>query len=1545
MSITRPRRLPSKFYLIAILALLFVLDGAILWFAARNDYKNTIERASITLEKAAISLEERARRTVASTEAILTARALRVQEKGMGAMLSSKEEWEHFRNAARQLPDAGSLWLLDSEANLLMDSTQYPSQKVNFSEREYFAPHRGQGVEFYIGPVVKGKVTKKYSFTISRRIAGKDGKFIGIVVAGMETDDFTNFLRNIELGEGGTVTIFRTDGAMILRQPMADELLGKTFRHLKLFSIPFEREPAGIFETGAIDGIRRLIAYRKVEGLPLLVATGIPVDSLLKEWTGRLKVYSFGAVVVFFVLLGLSWLVRRTTLSEENEKGRVLSEINQTLQNEIDERKKAEAALEAAYKVAENEKNRLRAVMDSLPVGVSVVDSRGGNVVANQAFERIWGPGRPRANSVGDYAAYSARWIDTGKQVLAEEWASARAVKNGETVVGQLMQIQRFDGTSAFIHNSAVPIRNATGEIVGSAVAVMDITDQQLVKEGLRRSIERLNIISDTASRLLFSADPREVIEDLCNRVMEHLDCQVFFNFLVDDEKDCLQLNSYRGIPEETAKTIRFLDYGVAICGCVARDACRIVAENIPATSDVRTDLVRSMGIKAYACHPLFALDKVIGTLSFGTGTRLTFTEDELSLMKIVADQVAIAMERTRLLRSEKERADEMERMVEKRTAQLSQQAELLNLAHDAVILTDMSGKIIFWSDGAKDTYGFSREDAVGNVAHELLRSRSQTPFSDIMAVMEREGRWEGELVHICKEGLEVTVHSRWALRHNEVDGTPEIMEVNRDITERKEAEGALKAERERLYTVLETLPAYVVLLTADYRIPFANRVFRDLFGDPMGKKCFEHLFARTEPCEICETYKVLKTVQSQRWQWTGPNGQTYDIHDFPFTDADGSALILEMGIDITDRKRAEDEIRYANAYNRSLIEASPDPLVTISAEGRITDINAATEKVTGYSRRELIGTDFSNYFTNPGKARDGYEQVFREGIVRDYELEIRHSAGYVTPVLYNGSVYKDESGRVIGVFAAARDISALRNAERALRESEERYRTAIENASDGIALVIEDRHAFVNRRFAEMFGYEDPAEIVGRPLSMTVHPDDCARVSEINRVRQGGAPAPSRYEFKGIKKDGSQRIIEVSAVRTTYLGEPASLAYLRDITDYKNLEDQLRHSQKMEAIGALAGGVAHDFNNILAAIIGFAEMVEEDIPLGKPKIEHIQRVIHAASRGRELVQQILTFSRKTERARHPVSLSAVARETAQLLRASIPTTVEIILDISAGSDTILATPVEIQQVLMNLSTNAALAMQEKGGILMMSIDDSSIEPESMSLEADMMPGEYVQLVVADTGAGMAPGVMERIFEPFFTTREVGGGTGMGLSVVYGIVKGLHGSISVESEPGVGSTFRVLFPKVRGETCAESFTDEQSTGDRERVLFIDDEKHLVEWGQALLDRLGYDVTAISDSMKALEVFTSDPSRFDVVITDQTMPGLTGLQLAGEFLKLRPDIPIILCTGYSDSITSEALEKAGIKELRMKPLGKQELAETIRRALGKEGNQPAIYGEL
>jgi PAS domain S-box-containing protein len=313
---------------------------------------------------------------------------------------------------------------------------------------------------------------------------------------------------------------------------------------------------------------------------------------------------------------------------------------------DITGRKQAETDLEAARAEAVTERNRLEAVMQALPVGMALVDERGGRIRANAAYEQVWAGPCPPARSIGDYAAYRAWWADTGQMVQPEEWASARAVLHGETVIGQLLEIQRFDGTRAFVLNSAAPMRAADGRIVGSAVAIQDITALKEAETALRHSEARFRLLSDVAGRLLAAEDPQTLVNGLCRDIMAHLDCQVFFNFLVDEPAGRLRLNACAGIPEEEVRRIGWLDYGVAVCGCVAREGRRILAEDIRHTPDPRTELVRGYGIQAYCCHPLLAQGRVIGTLSFGTRTRERFAVGDVELMRTVADHVAVAMER-----------------------------------------------------------------------------------------------------------------------------------------------------------------------------------------------------------------------------------------------------------------------------------------------------------------------------------------------------------------------------------------------------------------------------------------------------------------------------------------------------------------------------------------------------------------------------------------------------------------------------------------------------------------------------------------------------------------------------------------------------------------------------------------------------------------------------------------------------------------------------------------------------------------------------------
>jgi CheY-like chemotaxis protein len=372
-----------------------------------------------------------------------------------------------------------------------------------------------------------------------------------------------------------------------------------------------------------------------------------------------------------------------------------------------------------------------------------------------------------------------------------------------------------------------------------------------------------------------------------------------------------------------------------------------------------------------------------------------------------------------------------------------------------------------------------------------------------------------------------------------------------------------------------------------------------------------------------------------------------------------------------------------------------------------------------------------------------------------------------------------------------------------------------------------------------------------------------------------------------------------------------------------------------MEAIGTLAGGIAHDFNNILSAVIGYTEIALADVPDGTSQHRNLQEVLKAGSRARDLVKQILTFSRQTEQELKPVQIDQIVRETIKLLRASLPTTVKISQDIQSDS-AVLADSTQIHQVIMNLCTNAAHAMRAKGGRLTIDLSDVVLGGSFLEQHPYLSPGVYIKLRVIDTGHGMKKVTLDRIFDPFFTTKERGEGTGMGLAVVLGIVKSHGGTITVESEEGKGSTFNVFLPVILREIDHEVRTNEPIPTGTERILFIDDEKSLVDLGQQILERLGYRVTIRTSSVEALELFIEQPDKFDLIITDMTMPNMTGDELAGKLMNIRADIPVILCTGYSERISKERAHDLGIKEFILKPIVMRELAKTVRSVLDKNG---------
>jgi len=519
---------------------------------------------------------------------------------------------------------------------------------------------------------------------------------------------------------------------------------------------------------------------------------------------------------------------------------------------------------------------------------------------------------------------------------------------------------------------------------------------------------------------------------------------------------------------------------------------------------------------------------------------------------------------------------------------------------------------------------------------------------------------------------------------------------------------------------------------------------------------------------------------------------------------------------------------------------------------------------------------------------------------------------------------------------AANRMLQQRNQAESALRESERDYRELVQSANSIILRMDTDgKVIFFNDYAQKFFGFSN-AEILGKSVVGTIVPEKDRSGFDLALMIREIVTHPERYvsnENENLRRNGERvRVAWMNRAIYNNEGEVKEILCVGiDVTEKWQLEKRLAQAQKMEAIGTLAGGIAHDFNNILSAIMGYTELSLIDMPSDSPLRKNLQQILKAGSRAKELVQQILTFSRQHDPELQPVKISLIVNEALKLLRASLPSTIQIQHRIQSNL-AVFSDPTNVHQVLMNLCTNASFAMRENGGILGVTLTDADLDAQFAKHHPGITPGKFVKLTVSDTGYGMSPAIIERIFDPFFTTKSKGEGTGMGLSVAHGIVKGQGGAITVESTPGQGSVFDVYLPAIETEVLSSKDSEEMMVTGTEKILFVDDEDFQADIGQKMLTRLGYRVTARTSSAEALEVFRQNPDEFDLVITDMTMPTMTGDVLARKLLAVRPDIPIIACTGYSEKISPEIIQEIGIKELAMKPVVMTDIAQMIRRVL-------------
>jgi PAS domain S-box-containing protein len=616
----------------------------------------------------------------------------------------------------------------------------------------------------------------------------------------------------------------------------------------------------------------------------------------------------------------------------------------------------------------------------------------------------------------------------------------------------------------------------------------------------------------------------------------------------------------------------------------------------------------------------------------------------------------------------------------------------------------------------------------------------------------------------------------------------------------------------------------------------------------------------------------------------------------------------------------------------RDLFDRSREAvLIAAVGSGAILEVNRSLCRMFGYRRDEILPltiadidaavppTDVSPVARWSTKADQRCERTFR--------WRFRRRDGQ--PFWGEVSLDPLHIGKRRCIIATIRDITRQQHRENQLRETENEHRSMMEATDDAVYISsAEYRVLYMNAAAIRRSGQDG----TGDPCYKAIH--DRETVCPWCVAGESGERKLAKYELMSPMDNRFYTVTNIPRLQAD--GKAANLVILHDTTDTREMERKLQQAQKMEAIGSLAAGIAHDFNNILFPIMGYVEIMREEIEKGSTLLQSLDEIFIAANRAKEMVNRILTFSRHTESERKPQQFQLIVRETLKLVRSSLPATIEIHQYIKNDCGLVLADATQLHQVVMNLLTNAYHAMEDRGGRLSVAMKEVALGPQELQ-NPDLLPGPYVRLTVGDTGDGIQPHLLKRVFDPYFTTKKEGQGTGMGLSVASGIIKDCGGDIQVSSTPGRGTVFTVLLPVIEHRFTASGTTSAGPIrGGTEHILLVDDEATIVRMVTKSLQRLGYTVTAKTGSIGALEAFRARPDDFDLVVTDLTMPDMTGIQLAHQLNRIRPEIKLILCTGFSEKVDRQNITALGIDDYVLKPVIQSEIAATIRRVLDGTG---------
>ena len=756
------------------------------------------------------------------------------------------------------------------------------------------------------------------------------------------------------------------------------------------------------------------------------------------------------------------------------------------------------------------------------------------------------------------------------------------------------------------------------------------------------------------------------------------------------------------------------------------------------------------------------------------------------------------------------------------------------------------------------------------------------------------------------------------------------VKKLEKNAIEFKQVEKSLRRERNFSETIIDSLPGIFYFFDDTGKFLRWNKNFKEVSAysaEEILNMSPLDFFQGEDRHRVAERIKEVfeKGKSSVEADFVSKNGikTPYHFSGMRLT-IDQRHYLAGMGIDMTTRKQAEETLRQF----KSAVEASSDAIGMSTPEGKHWYQNKAFDDLFGE-----IGSDSpARLYVDEPVGREVFKTIMN-GNPWSGEVEMYGKDGNKLQILLRAYAVKDNLDRIVSLVGLHTDITERQQTEEALRASHERFLTVLDSIDATIYVADMETYEilFMNNYMIKSFGSDITGEICWDVFRGESGP--CPHCTNDQLIDENGKPTGvCVWQDKNPITEkwymNYDRAIEWTD------GRLVRLQIATDITKLKKMEEELRQAHKMESVGTLAGGIAHDFNNILGIILGNTELAIDDVPEWNPARLNLQEIRTATLRARDVVRQLLSFARKTRLEKKPTKIIPMVKESLKLLRSSIPTSIDIRQNIPEDVDTILADPTQINQVLINLCTNANHAMSD-GGVLEVSLKNVELGENATVQYPDLNPGRHVNLTVSDTGHGIPEEDIDRIFNPYYTTKEVGKGTGMGLAVVHSIVKEHNGIITVKSKPGKGTTFSIFFPSVEKDVVMESEPADKLPRGKEKILFIDDEHSMVNIARQRLERLGYEVDTKMSSIEALELFRSKPDQFDLVITDLTMPKMTGDTLVKEILNIRPDIPVILCTGFSEKIDEKKATAIGAVDYIEKPIDQHDFAFKVRKVLDKK----------